>query len=45
MLATWGDMDYNAHMRNTAFRGKSADLSLMSSNDFTVLPSLKLAGV
>ncbi len=29
MVATWGDMDYNAHMRNTAFLDKSADLRLM----------------
>ena len=29
MLATWGDMDYNAHMRNTAFLDKAADLRLM----------------
>ena len=29
MLATWGDMDFNAHMRNTAFLDKSADLRLM----------------
>ena len=29
MLATWGDMDFNAHMRNTAFLDKSADLRFM----------------
>ena len=29
MLATWGDMDFNAHMRNTAFLDKSADLRLI----------------
>jgi acyl-CoA thioester hydrolase len=29
MLATWGDMDYNGHMRNTAFLDKSADIRLM----------------
>jgi len=29
MLATWGDMDYNAHMRNTAFLDKSADVRFM----------------
>jgi acyl-CoA thioester hydrolase len=29
MIATWGDMDYNGHMRNTAFLDKSADLRLM----------------
>jgi acyl-CoA thioester hydrolase len=29
MLATWGDMDFNAHMRNTAYLDKSADLRFM----------------
>jgi acyl-CoA thioester hydrolase len=29
MIATWGDMDYNGHMRNTAFLDKSADARLM----------------
>ena len=29
MLASWGDMDYNAHMRNTAYLDKSADLRFM----------------
>jgi acyl-CoA thioester hydrolase len=29
MLATWGDMDFNGHMRNTAFLDKSADARLM----------------
>jgi acyl-CoA thioester hydrolase len=29
MLATWGDMDLNAHMRNTAFLDKSADLRFL----------------
>ena len=29
MLATWGDMDFNAHMRNTAFLDKSADLRFL----------------
>ena len=29
MIATWGDMDYNGHMRNTAFLDKSADIRLM----------------
>lgn len=28
MLASWGDMDFNAHMRNTAFLDKSADMRL-----------------
>jgi acyl-CoA thioester hydrolase len=29
MLATWGDMDFNGHMRNTAFLDKSADIRLL----------------
>jgi acyl-CoA thioester hydrolase len=29
MLATWGDMDFNAHMRNTAFLDKSADIRFL----------------
>jgi acyl-CoA thioester hydrolase len=29
MLAGWGDMDFNAHMRNTAFLDKSADVRMM----------------
>lgn len=29
MLATWGDMDFNAHMRNTAFLDKAADMRLL----------------
>jgi acyl-CoA thioester hydrolase len=28
-IAGWGDMDFNAHMRNTAFLDKSADLRMM----------------
>jgi acyl-CoA thioester hydrolase len=29
MTASWGDMDFNGHMRNTAFLDKSADIRLM----------------
>jgi len=29
MVAGWGDMDFNAHMRNTAYLDKSADLRMM----------------
>lgn len=29
LLASWADMDFNAHMRNTAFLDKSADVRLM----------------
>ncbi|MFZ7128592.1 MAG: thioesterase family protein [Desulfobacterales bacterium] len=29
MVAGWGDMDFNSHMRNTAFLDKSADVRMM----------------
>ena len=29
LVAGWGDMDFNAHMRNTAFMDKSADVRMM----------------
>ena len=29
LFAGWGDMDFNAHMRNTAFLDKSADIRMM----------------
>jgi acyl-CoA thioester hydrolase len=29
MVAGWGDMDFNSHMRNTAYLDKSADLRMM----------------
>ncbi|MEP7184154.1 MAG: thioesterase family protein [Betaproteobacteria bacterium] len=29
LIAGWGDMDFNAHMRNTAFLDKSADMRMM----------------
>jgi len=29
LYAGWGDMDFNSHMRNTAFLDKSADLRMM----------------
>jgi acyl-CoA thioester hydrolase len=29
MIAGWSDMDFNAHMRNTAFLDKSADVRMM----------------
>jgi acyl-CoA thioester hydrolase len=28
-IAGWGDMDFNSHMRNTAYLDKSADLRMM----------------
>ncbi len=29
LMAGWGDMDFNSHMRNTAFLDKSADVRMM----------------
>ncbi len=29
LVAGWGDMDFNSHMRNTAYLDKSADVRLM----------------
>ena len=29
LVAGWGDMDFNSHMRNTAFLDKSADVRMM----------------
>lgn len=29
LFAGWGDMDFNAHMRNTAFLDKSADVRML----------------
>jgi acyl-CoA thioester hydrolase len=29
MVAGWGDMDFNSHMRNTAYLDKSADVRMM----------------
>lgn len=29
IIAGWGDMDFNSHMRNTAFLDKSADVRIM----------------
>lgn len=36
LIASWGDMDFNSHMRNTAFLDKSADVRMMffSENGF-----------
>ena len=49
MFAGWGDMDFNAHMRNTAFLDKSADVRMMffSENGFsmTEFSRLKLGPV
>ena len=29
LVAGWGDMDFNAHMRNTAYLDTSADVRMM----------------
>lgn len=36
MIAGWGDMDFNSHMRNTAYLDRSADIRMMffSENGF-----------
>lgn len=36
LVAGWGDMDFNSHMRNTSFLDKSADIRMMffSENGF-----------
>ena len=38
LVAGWGDMDFNSHMRNTAFLDKSADVRMMffSENGFSI---------
>ena len=38
LTAGWGDMDFNSHMRNTAYLDKSADVRMMyfSENGFPV---------
>ena len=43
-VAGWGDMDFNAHMRNTSFLDRSADVRMPSrvlqhTDDFVELPS------
>ena len=38
MIAGWGDIDFNSHMRNTAYMDRSGDLRMMffDSQGFTV---------
>ena len=38
LVAGWGDMDFNSHMRNTAFLDKSADVRMMffAENGFSM---------
>lgn len=44
MVAGWGDMDFNSHMKNTAFLDKSADVRMMffAENGFPVAEFLRL---
>ncbi|MDQ3231136.1 MAG: thioesterase family protein [Pseudobdellovibrionaceae bacterium] len=39
LFAGWGDMDFNSHMRNTAYLDKSADVRMMffSENNFPMV--------
>ena len=39
LVAGWGDMDFNGHMRNTAYLDKSADVRMMyfSENGFPMI--------
>ena len=42
--AGWGDMDFNAHMRNTAYLDKAADVRLMffAENAFPIEEFIRL---
>ncbi len=44
LYAGWGDMDFNSHMRNTAFLDKSGDVRMMffSEHGFPMSEFLKL---
>ena len=44
LYASWGDMDFNAHMRNTAYLDKAADVRMMffSENGFPISEFLRL---
>lgn len=44
LLAGWGDMDFNAHMRNTAYLDKSADVRMMyfAENGFPMSEFVRL---
>jgi len=43
-VAGWGDMDFNSHMRNTAYLDKSADIRMMyfSENGFPMSEFMRL---
>ncbi len=44
LVAGWGDMDFNSHMRNTAFLDKSADVRMLffSENGFPMEEFMRL---
>ncbi len=44
LYAGWGDMDFNSHMRNTAFLDKSGDVRMMffAENDFPMTEFMRL---
>ena len=44
LYASWGDMDFNAHMRNTAYLDKAADVRMMffSEHGFPMNEFLRL---
>src|SRR3972149_133798 len=44
LFASWGDMDFNSHMRNTAFLDKAADVRMMffAENGFAMGESPRL---
>ncbi len=44
MIAGWGDMDFNGHMRNTAYLDKAADVRMMyfSENGFPMAEFYRL---
>lgn len=44
LVAGWGDMDFNAHMRNTAYLDKSADVRMMyfADNGFPMAEFVRL---
>jgi acyl-CoA thioester hydrolase len=44
LFASWADMDFNSHMKNTAFLDKSADVRMMffSENGFPMAEFLRL---
>ncbi len=47
LTAGWGDMDFNSHMRNTAYLDKSADVRMMffSENGFPELDYFREVGL